>query len=45
MRNGGGDFRTNPPPEEVIDPGEVLIAIGTNAQLEALRRAASGGSR
>ncbi len=45
MRNGAGDFRTNPPPEEVIDPGEVLIAIGTNAQLEALRRAASAGSR
>lgn len=45
MRDELGNFRTNPPPEEVIDPGEVLIAIGTNAQLEALRAAASEISR
>ncbi len=45
MRDEEGNFRTNPPPEEVIDPGEVLIAIGTNAQLESLREAASEISR
>ena len=45
MRDGAGNFRTNPPPEEIIDPGEVLIAIGTNAQLESLRQAAAEISR
>ena len=28
MRDEDGGFRTNPPPEEIIEPGEVLIAIG-----------------
>jgi voltage-gated potassium channel len=37
MRDGNGAFRTNPPPDTVIDAGEVLIAIGTVAQLKALR--------
>lgn len=37
MRNGDGEFRTNPPPDTVIEPGEVLIAIGTSVQLKALR--------
>ncbi|HEX7165697.1 MAG TPA: potassium channel protein [Acidimicrobiales bacterium] len=38
LRDDRGAFRTNPPPESTIDPGDVLIAIGTGEQLEALRR-------
>ena len=37
MRDADGAFRTNPPPDTRIEPGEVLIAIGTAAQLKALR--------
>ena len=37
MRDGAGSFRTNPTPDTVIEAGEVLIAIGTTAQLKALR--------
>lgn len=38
MRDGSGGFRTNPTPETLIQPGEVLIAIGTPEQLAALRQ-------
>lgn len=38
MRDAEGRFRSNPTPETKICPGEVLIAIGTPEQLEALRR-------
>ncbi len=38
MRDTAGRFRTNPPPETLIQPGEVLIAIGTPDQLAAVRR-------
>ncbi len=37
MRDLAGRFRTNPPPDTLIEPGEVLIAIGTAAQLKSLR--------
>ena len=37
MRDATGGFRTNPPPDTPINPGEVLIAIGTPEQLAALR--------
>ncbi len=37
MRDENGAFRTNPPPDTLIHPGEVLIAIGTPVQLQALR--------
>lgn len=37
MRDADGQFRTNPSPETLIQPGEVLIAIGTPDQLAALR--------
>jgi len=36
----GSEFLTNPPPETVIQPGQVLIAIGTGEQLASLLRAA-----
>jgi voltage-gated potassium channel len=34
-----GKFTTNPAPETVIDAGQILIAIGTTAQLAALQDA------
>lgn len=37
VRGPDGSFRTNPDPGEVMAAGEVLIAIGTEAQLSALR--------
>lgn len=39
IRAADGSFRMNPDPAEVLDVGEVLIAIGTDAQLKALRGA------
>jgi voltage-gated potassium channel len=36
----GGGFRTNLEPEAKVQPGDVVIAIGTAAQIDALRRAA-----
>ena len=41
LRDGEGRFTTNPAPETVMQPGEVLIAIGTSDQLEALGAAAA----
>jgi voltage-gated potassium channel len=43
MRSESGRFTTNPPPETVIEPGQVLIAIGTDVQLKALADAAGVG--
>ena len=37
MRAADGTFRTNPPPDEVMVAGDVLIAIGTEVQLKALQ--------
>ncbi|HYO19266.1 MAG TPA: TrkA family potassium uptake protein [Dermatophilaceae bacterium] len=39
----GGVFRTNPSPDAVVKPGDVVIVIGTAAQIDAVRRDA--GSR
>jgi voltage-gated potassium channel len=39
MRDGGGRFTTNPDPETIIEAGQILIAIGTSAQLAALQDA------
>ncbi len=36
MRSADGTFRTNPPPDAVVEAGEVLIAIGTEVQVKAL---------
>ena len=36
LRRRDGSFETNPSPDEVISEGEVIIAIGTQAELEAL---------
>ena len=35
-----GMFNTNPSPDVVLGPGDVLIAIGTPSELEALARVA-----
>lgn len=37
VRMSDGAFRTNPDPSSVLNAGEVLIAIGTETQLKALR--------
>jgi voltage-gated potassium channel len=36
MRSSDGTFTTNPPPETQLRSGEILIAIGTESQLQAL---------
>jgi voltage-gated potassium channel len=41
LREPDGGFVTNPPPEQRIDAGQVLIAIGTKEQLSALEQLAA----
>jgi voltage-gated potassium channel len=41
LRDGDGSFTTNPAPETRIEAGQVLIAVGTAAQLAALGEAVS----
>lgn len=36
IRDGAGEFRTNPPPDTALGAGDVLIAVGTSDQLAAL---------
>ncbi len=36
MRAPGGEFMTNPSPDMMVSAGQVVIAVGTSAQLEAL---------
>ena len=45
MRDQAGRFNTNPPPDTVIEPGQVLIAIGTTTQLATLSEAVRPGSK
>jgi voltage-gated potassium channel len=40
IRNEDGEFTTNPAPESVLGQGDVLIAIGTQEQLEELQQLA-----
>ena len=40
LRDGDGRFTTNPDPETQVCAGQILIAIGTAAQLESLSAAA-----
>jgi voltage-gated potassium channel len=40
LRDSGGEFTTNPPPETTLEAGQILIAIGTEGQLKALADAA-----
>jgi voltage-gated potassium channel len=42
IRDAGGEFTTNPGPETVMAEGDVLIAIGTEDQLQRLRSLTSG---
>ena len=37
VRHPGQEFRTNPPPEEQIGDGDVLVVIGNTGQIESLR--------
>lgn len=45
MRHPGTGFRTNPPPTAEIVGGEVLIVIGDDEQVRALRTLANGSDR
>ncbi|MHB1486260.1 MAG: potassium channel family protein [Acidimicrobiales bacterium] len=42
VRKDDGRFVTNPSAESIVSPGEILIAIGTGDQLDALSRLAEG---
>lgn len=42
LRDPDGTFRTNPPPETTVSAGQVIIAIGTQEQLDALTRFVTG---
>ena len=42
IRTPAGEFVTNPPATTALEPGHVLIAVGTEAQLTELRAAAGG---
>jgi voltage-gated potassium channel len=42
LRDEDGAFATNPPPETVIRPGQVIIAVGTPLDLENLAKLADG---
>ena len=41
LRDTAGGFTTNPPPETIIAPGQILIAIGTSEQLASLTTVSS----
>ena len=41
LRDGDGRFTTNPDPETQVCAGQILIAIGTAAQLQALAATAN----
>lgn len=45
LRGTDGSFATNPAPETVISPGQILIAIGTPSQLAALVKMAGDPAR
>ena len=40
LRSADGRFEPNPAPDAVLHAGDVLIAVGTQAQVEALTAAA-----
>ena len=42
LRDPEGRFLTNPPPDTTLEPGHVLIAIGTGEELKALADVAAG---
>jgi len=40
LRGSDGQFVNNPPPDRILEPGDVLIVVGTVAQLGSLRAGA-----
>ena len=42
VRHPSGSFSTNPPPETVLQADDILIAVGTSTQLDALAAASVG---
>ena len=45
LREADGSFVTNPAPDQLLATGQVLIAIGTKAELGALEVLAAGTDR
>jgi voltage-gated potassium channel len=43
VRDADGSFVTNPSPDVTLQAGQLLIAVGTQDQIDALRRAAGPG--
>jgi voltage-gated potassium channel len=44
VRGPDGRFHTNPPPDHTLQPGDVLIAVGTPVQLDCLGQVARGAA-
>jgi voltage-gated potassium channel len=40
LRGKDGQFVNNPPPDRILEPGDVMIVVGTEQQLESLRAGA-----
>jgi voltage-gated potassium channel len=36
LRRAGGDFQPQPPPETVLEPGDVIMAMGTPRTMDRL---------
>lgn len=45
LRSTGGEFRTNPPLDTYVRPGDVAIVVGTTEQIAALRQVAARHGR
>jgi len=43
VRRAAGDLVTNPPPDIVLGPGDVLVSLGEQENLERLNEMAAGG--
>lgn len=41
LRSAGGEFRTNPPLDTYVRPGDVVIVVGTTEQIAGLRQVAA----
>lgn len=44
LRDRGGTFTTNPPPETVVNADQIIIAIGTPGDLEKLQHLVTGAT-
>ena len=42
IRTAAGDMRVNPGPDQILEPGAILVAIGSQDQLDDLNAWAGG---